>query len=91
MQNVRVLDQLQAAEAAGGGRQAVPFSPITAAAQEVAAAFLSLMESATPARDEQRGEEVGFCKTEKWKHRLYFQSILQIFFNRTAFRGPSCL
>ncbi|VDL88608.1 unnamed protein product [Schistocephalus solidus] len=61
MQNVRVLDQLQAAEAGlsgNGSRQGIPHSSITAAAQEVAAAFLSLMESATPARDEQRGDEV---------------------------------
>ncbi|BHF59798.1 Talin-1 [Sparganum proliferum] len=63
MQNVRVLDQLQAAEAGlssdatSGSRQGVPCSPLTAAAQEVAAAFLSLMESASPVRDEQKGEE----------------------------------
>nr|VZI31552.1 unnamed protein product [Spirometra erinaceieuropaei] len=63
MQNVRVLDQLQAAEAGlssdatSGSRQGVPYSPLTAAAQEVAAAFLSLMESASPARDERKGEE----------------------------------
>lgn len=67
MQNVRVLDQLQAADTDlenGNGDQATHnqsntfHSNITSAAQDVAAAFLNLMETAMPANDQRGSDDV---------------------------------
>ncbi len=52
MQNVRVLDQLQAVDAGDSSQ-----GHIMSAAQDVAAAFLNLMQSAMPGRSDQQNQQ----------------------------------